>query len=485
MSEKTKRISTGIEGLDEITDGGFIKGRKYMIDGPAGAGKSLLGLEFLTAATAQDKNALYINFEESTDAIKANAQNIGLEVDGIEFLDLSPKSDVFTQSQSYDIFSAKEVEGDDILERIMNRIEEVEPDRVFIDPLTQLQYLTADDYQFRKQVIGFAKYLQQRGATLLYSARETDETSTADLEFIGDGTIRIELTEFGRILSVPKFRGSPTRSGEHILKITDDGLLVFSELQPDLYSRSFEFERLSAGVPELDEMLHGGIERGTVTIFSGPTGVGKTTLGTQFMKEDAGRGDRSVLYLFEESSHTFFQRSEAVSIPVKQMQDKGTLEVVEVEPASITPQEFAHDVRDQVENQGADMIMIDGLAGFRLSLLGREDELTKHVHALGRYLKNMGVTTILIEEIKNVTGTFEATDQNTSYLADNLLFLRHIELDGELKKTVGMLKKRTSDYGRQLREFQITEHGIKVGDPMTNVRGILEGTPERVSEVGE
>ncbi len=97
----------------------------------------------------------------------------------------------------------------------------------------------------------------------------------------------------------------------------------------------------------------------------------------------------------------------------------------------------------------------------------------------------MGVTTILIEEIKNVTGTFEATDQNTSYLADNLLFLRHIELDGELKKTVGMLKKRTSDYGRQLREFQITEHGIKVGDPMTNVRGILEGTPERVSEVGE
>jgi circadian clock protein KaiC len=160
------------------------------------------------------------------------------------------------------------------------------------------------------------------------------------------------------------------------------------------------------------------------------------------------------------------------------MQDKGTLEVVEVEPASITPQEFAYDVRNQVENQGADMIMIDGLAGFRLSLLGREDELTKHVHALGRYLKNMGVTTILIEEIKNVTGTFEATDQNT-------MFLRHIELDGELKKTVGMLKKRTSDYGRQLREFQITEHGIKVGDPMTNVRGILEGTPERVSEVGE
>jgi circadian clock protein KaiC len=257
--------------------------------------------------------------------------------------------------------------------------------------------------------------------------------------------------------------------------------LVFPELQPDLHGQSFEHGQLSSGVPELDEMLHGGIERGTVTIISGSTGVGKTTLGTQFMKEGAGRGDHSVLYLFEESKHTFFKRAESVNIPVERMQEQGTLEIVEIEPASITPQEFAHHVRDQVENKGADMVMVDGIAGYRLSLLGREDELAKHVHALGRYLKNMGVTTILIEELKNITGTFEATDQNTSYLADNLLFLRHIELDGELKKTVGMLKKRTSDYGRQLREFQITEHGIKVGEPMTDVRGILEGTPERVS----
>lgn len=485
MTAQMSRISTGIKGLDEITNGGCIAGRKYMIDGSAGAGKSLLGLEFLTAGTEAGENALYINFEESTDSIETNAANIGIDVSDIDFLDLSPNSDVFTQGKSYDIFSANEVEGDEILERITDRIDEVEPDRVFVDPLTQLQHLTADSYQFRKQVIGFAKYLQQRDATLLYSAQETEDTSTADLEFIGDGTIRIELTEFGRIVSVPKFRGGGTRSGEHVLKITDDGLSVFPELQPELYGRSFEIERLSSGVPALDEMLHGGIESGTVTVLSGPTGVGKTTLGTQFMTEGAGSGSKAVIYLLEESEHTFFKRAEAVNIPVERMQEQGTLEVVEIEPSSITPQEFSHRIRDQVENQDAGMIMVDGLAGYRLSLLGREDELSKHVHALGRYMKNMGVTAILVEEIKNITGTFEATNENTSYLADNLLFLRHIELDGELKKTVGMLKKRTSDYGRQLREFEITEHGITVGEPMTDVRGILEGTPERISQTNE
>jgi circadian clock protein KaiC len=480
--DTTTRVSTGIEGLDEITQGGFLPERSYLVDGPPGAGKSLLGLQYLVSGTEAGESALYVNLEESVEAIERNAESVGLDTDDIEFLDLSPGSDVFAESQSYDIFDASEVEQEPLVESITDRVEAVEPDRVFVDPITQFQHISADEYQFRKQVLGFKRYLDEHGATLLFTAQDTEATPSEDIEFLADGTIKLGFAETGRRISVPKFRGSATQEGEHVMKITDDGIDVFPELKPDEHHREFESGQLSAGVPGIDELLHGGIEHGTVTILSGPTGVGKTTLGTQFIKEGAGRGDRSVLYLFEESKHTFLERTESVNIPVHRMEDQDTLEIIEVEPSDISPQEFAANVREQVEEKGTDIVMIDGMAGYRISLLGQEETLVKRIHALGRYLKNMGVTTILIEEIDSVTGEFEATSKNTSYLADNLLFLQHIELDGELRKTIGMLKKRTSDYGRSLREFQITEHGIKVGEPMTGIRGILKGTPERIDE---
>lgn len=228
----------------------------------------------------------------------------------------------------------------------------------------------------------------------------------------------------------------------------------------------------------MDELLNGGLERGTVTVLSGPTGVGKTTTGTQFLKEAAGRGERSVIYLFEESKSTFFTRSEAVNIPVERMVEKDTLSVTEVEPLRRSPQEFAHAIRREVEENGTEIVMIDGVAGYQISLQGDEDELIAHLHALNRYLKNMGVTVIMLEEIEAITGEFTATQVGLSYLADNIVFLRHLEYQGELRKVIGVLKMRTSDFERTLREFEITEHGIKVGEPMTEMRGILSGAPE-------
>ncbi len=472
---KNKRLSTGIDGLDQITNGGLFANRSYMVDGPPGAGKSLIGLHYLTASS--EDTPLYINLEESTAEIETNAANVGIDTEDITFLDLSPDSTVFADGQSYDIFEPSDVEKDEFVGRITDTVESVNPDRVFVDPITRFRHINPNTHQFRQQVVGFMRYLGDHGATVLYTTQETRDSGTEDLDFLGDGTIRIENGEIGRIISVPKFRGSATASGEHVMQITDDGINIYPEIQAKKHESVFEVESYSSGVPEIDQMLHGGIERGTVTIFSGPTGAGKTSLGSQFIKESAGRGKRSVIYLFEESTHTFINRARNINIPIDEMRESDSLEIIEIEPVSMSPQEFAADVRKQVETRDTDLIMIDGIAGYRLSLLGQEEKLLRRMHSLGRYLKRMGVTTILIDEIANITGEFQATEGSLSYLADNIIFLRHVEIDGELRKTIGVLKKRMTDFERTLRQFRITEHGIRVGEPMTGMRGLLTGTP--------
>ncbi len=479
-SALTDRLSTGIDGLDEILDGGLIPERGYMLRGSAGSGKTILGLHVLEAGTDADEAALFINLEEDLADLKDNAAALGFDTDAMEFLDLSPTADVFTENQSYDVFEASEVEQEPLTDRIVAAVTEVDPDRVVVDPLTQLRYLTSGDYQFRKQVVGFMRFLKGAGATVLFTVQDTEALPTDDIEFITDGTILLEAGPHGRTVRVPKFRGSATRSGEHTYRITDEGIRAFPALEPGDHAAEFSEEDISAGVPEVDELLGGGLPRGTVSIVSGPTGVGKTTLGTQFMKEAAGRGERSVIYLFEENRKTFLSRSRAINVPVDEMIERGTLHIEEIEALEQSPQEFASIVREEVEGRDTEIVMIDGISGYRLTLQGGAGLMLQRMHALGRYLKNMGVTGIFVDETRNVTGEFTATEENLSYLADNIVFLRHIELGGELHKTVGVLKKRTGEFERTLREFEITEHGISVGDPLTGMRGILSGTPELV-----
>jgi len=475
-----ERLSTGVSGLDEVLSGGLIPERSYMVRGRAGSGKTILSLHFLQRGIERGETSLFVNLEEDVRDLTANAAALGFDTDAIEFLDLSPSADVFTEDQSYEVFAPEEVESGPLTDRIVEGVTAVDPDRVVVDPLTQLRFLLSDDYQFRKQVVGFMRFLKDQGATVVFTVQNTDSLPTDDLEFITDGTIRLGAEDYGKTIGVPKFRGSSTQSGDHAYRVTDAGIEVYPALQPGEYTGEFAVEQLSSGIDGIDDLLHGGIERGTVSIVSGPTGVGKTTLSTQFMKAAAERGERSVIYLFEENRQTFLTRSRAVDIPVDEMMERGTLEVREVEALERSPQEFARMVRTEVEERGADLVMVDGIAGYRLTLRGEEGMLLQQLHALGRYLKNMGVTTVFIDETRNITGDFQATVENISYLADNIVFLRHLEVQGQMRKAIGVLKKRTSDFERTIREFRITADGVSVGEPMSGLRGILSGAPELV-----
>ena len=474
---RVSRISTGIPGLDEILRGGLIPERSYLVRGRPGTGKTILGLHYLTTGLSNGESALFINLEEETEDIKQNAAQLGFDLAGVDFLDLSPKPEFFTDEQGYDIFDSSQVERDPLVESISDRVTELKPDRVFVDPLTQLRYLSADEYQFRKQALSFMRMLSEHGATVLFTTQATESNPDDDLQFMSDGTIELGDSAMGHTINVPKFRGSSIQEGHHAMEITDAGISVYPELRPSKHDKQFESEAISSGVPELDEMLNGGIERGTVTVVSGPTGAGKTTLGTHFMKEAAERGERSLMYLFEESAATLRTRSQAIGIPVRDMEERGTLGLEEIEPLDMSPQQIAQAVRHEVEDEGVDIVMIDGIRGYQLSIQGDQQDLTRKLHALCRYLTNMGVTVILVDESSTLMAEFSATDSGVSYLADNILFLRHIEYRGELRKVAGVLKKRTSGFERSLRELEITENGLKVGEPLTGLRGILTGTP--------
>ena len=189
-----------------------------------------------------------------------------------------------------------------------------------------------------------------------------------------------------------------------------------------------------------------------------------------------------MVYAFEEQSDTLFHRCTSIGIPVRQMVARGSLSVVQVEPLRFSPAEFALLVRREVEERRARVVMIDGIAGYRLTLAG--DDLVTQLHALGRYLKNMGVTVLLINETEGITGDFRATEAGVSYLCDNLVFLRYLEIDGELRKTIGVLKKRVGDFEKALRELRITDGGLRVGAPLAGLRGVLTGTPEWVDHPG-
>ncbi|WP_302082257.1 ATPase domain-containing protein [Salinibaculum rarum] len=471
------RVSTGIDGLDEILRGGLVAGRSYLLRGEPGAGKSILGLHFLTAGVDAGETSLYINLEEPTAQVRDNAESLNFDVSGIEFLDLSPSSEFFAEDQSYSVFESSEVEQTPMAKRITERVTELQPDRVFLDPVTQFRYLTSDEYQFRKQIISFLRYLKENDATVLFTSQWSETTPDDDLQFLADGVIELSQSEHGRTLEVPKLRGSDKQGGTHSLTISADGIDVYPVLVPGDHTATFESDVLKSGVANLDSLLDGGLEQGTVTVVSGPTGVGKTTTGSLFMTQAAAQGERSVIYMFEENESTFRHRSEAIGIPVSEMVEEGTLAIEEIEPLEFSPEKFASMVRKEVEQRDTSVVMLDGIKGYTLSIQGDEKELIRKLHALGRYLKNMGVTVIFLDEVASVSGEFRPTESGISYLADNILFLRYAEMGSEIGKVVGVLKKRVGTYERTLRPFNIGADGITVGDPLSNVDDLLSGSP--------
>ncbi len=470
------RISTGLSELDNILNGGLIKQNAYLYRGDAGTGKSTAGYHFLEEGIKNGESTLLITLGESKKSVIKNVINMGIVLSKSAVLDLSPTDKMFTEIGSYSVFPASEVESEPITEDFVKAIDEHKPTRVMLDSLTMLQHLTQDTFQYRNMVLSFIRYVCSKGATLVMVSELNVDKRDDEAEFWVDGIINFIHSPFWRRLSVKKFRGSDFRPGDHSFKITGNGIKVYPRLQPDSLKREFENTAQSFGIDGMDSLLHGGIERGTVTMVTGPTGVGKTNLSIQFMKAAASRNDRSVIYTFEESVDVIIKRSKLIGVPVDKMIKSGNLEIKYIPPFGYSPDEFSNMVKTDIEQNNTKNVMIDTVKAYSLSV--REGDSLERLHSLCIYMGNMGVTVFLISETPNITGEFVTTNLNASYLADNIIFMRYLEIDGELKKAIGVLKKRLSDFERTIRELKITSNGITVSEPLTHLRGILSGIPQ-------
>lgn len=475
-----QRISIGNVNLDSILHGGLIKEKSYLIKGGPGTGKSTVGYLFLQEGTVQEERTMLITLGETEQSIRKNSDSIGIDLSKTKVLDMSPGKKDFSAEENYSVFSPMEVEAEPVINQFKEAIDEHKPDRVVLDSLTMLKYLFENPFQYKNMALSLIHYICSTGATLLMVSETHPNTTNDEAEFWVDGVFGVTYSTEWRKIYVTKFRGSGFEGGDHAMRIDTNGFSVFPRLQPSKYDRTFSSKPISSGLPALDAMLHGGIEKGTISMFTGPTGVGKTNLGIQFMKAAAARGERSVMYSFEESAEVIVKRARLIGVPVDDMIESGNLKVKSIEPFTFSPDEFSMMVRKDIEENGTEIVMIDSVGGYSLTV--RNEDALERLHSLCIYMGNMGVTGFILSETPNITGEFVTTKLHASYLADNIIFLRYIEMGGQLNKAIGILKKRMSDFENFIREFKITSKGLQVGEPLRNLQGILSGTPQIINK---
>ncbi|HEX8174131.1 MAG TPA: ATPase domain-containing protein [Pyrinomonadaceae bacterium] len=478
-----ERMPTGIPGLDEIVLGGLITQNSYLIVGGPGTGKTILSFQWLLEGKSRGESALYITLAEPGGKIERNVRSFGWQLEGVKMVDLTPTiAESKTPEAEYHVFHPSEVERTPVWQGIYDAVEKHKPARLVVDSITQLRYLSTDEYQFRKQMLALVAFLDNCGCTSFLVFEPTELEKETSVALAVDGIIRLHReVSPGRVIGlrsieVEKLRGSDFMSGLHQMRIGSKGVCIYphkietpSEIKPGE-------KLLATGIPHLDELLGGGLESGTTTIITGPAGAGKSTLGMKFLAESVGAGASAVLYAFEESMQSIVTRCQGIGMGIQKMMDAGALRIVRVNPMEMYPDEFLGMVRRAVEDEGCKIVMVDSLRGYELAM-EEFGTMVANISNLVTYLNGKAVTTLLINEVENITGDLKATEFAVSYVADNIILMRYAEYNSRVIKIIGCLKKRLGTFQPELRQLHITSRGIEVSEKLENMRGILTGVP--------
>jgi circadian clock protein KaiC len=476
------RAATGIAGLDDILDGGFTPYRLYLLEGVPGSGKTTLALQFLLEGVRRGESVLYVTLSENEEELSEVATSHGWSLDGITVRELVPGEDTLRPDEQYTMFHPSEVELSETTRNILADVERLKPSRVVFDSLSELRLLAGNSLRYRRQILALKQFFAGRNCTVLLLDDLTSATHDLQVQSIAHGVLRLEqlFPEFGaerRRLIVQKYRGVRYRGGFHDYIIRRGGIQVFPRMavgkrRPDALS-----EKLASGIAEMDNLLGGGVERGTSTLIVGGAGTGKSSLAAQFVAAAAARGQRSAMFIFDESINTLLTRARGLGIDLAAHVAESRVTVQQVDPAELSPGEFAHAIRRAVEEQDVAVVVIDSLNGY-LNAMPDERFLIIQLHELLTYLGHAGVATLLIGAHQGLIGSQMVAPVDASYLADAVILMRYYETEGEVRQAISVMKKRGGAHERTIRDFRMESGRIVVGQPLREFRGILTGVPQ-------
>ncbi|WP_263384696.1 ATPase domain-containing protein [Granulicella arctica] len=481
IAAQPDRINTGVSGLNDILSGGLPAGQMYLLEGDPGTGKTTLAMQFIIEGVRSGEKGLYVTLSESKSELDASARSHGWDVAELPIAEFIPAEASLSPDQQYTVFHPSEVELAGTIQKLTQLIDRTRPDRLVIDSLSELRLLAADTMRYRRQLLALKHFFAGRDTTVLLLDDRTAEGSDMQLQSIAHGVLRLEKVRrsYGvtrRHVEIIKLRGSAYREGCHDYTIKTGGLHIYPRLVASEHDATFDGERIKINLPELDLMFGGGIHRGSSTLLIGPSGTGKSTLAIAYAHAAAERGDRAIVYAFDEVLRIAQDRAEGLGMNVREQVARGTLAMSQIDPAELSPGEFAWQIRSDVEQKDTRVVVIDSLNGFLMAMPG-ENDLTLHLHELLAYLNQKGVVTILVFTQHGLVGSMHS-DIDVSYLADTVVLLRYFEAEGDIRQAISVVKQRAGHHERTLRELSMSQYGVEIGEPLRSFRGVLTGVPD-------
>jgi circadian clock protein KaiC len=469
--------------LDRLIGGGLPRNCFYLVQGDPGSGKTTLALQFLLEGLREGESAFYITLSETRAELERVADSHGWSLEHIPLLELSAIESLLRPESQTTVFHPGEVELNKVTGLLLAEIRRHKPARVVFDSLSEFRLLAETPLRYRRQLLSLKQELALHGCTVLLLDDKMDSGragSDPHVLSLARGVLEMEQLSpaYGRSrrrLKIMKVRGVRFCEGYHDYVIETGGLQVFPRLTAAAHRTSLPRQPAPSGIEELDELLGGGLDRGTTTLLQGQAGTGKSTFALHYATRLAAQGERSHVFCFDETIGIALARAEALGLAFPQYVRDGLITLQQIDPAEISPGEFADRVVRGVDD-GSRLIAIDTLNGY-LNAMPGERYLITQLHELATYLNQRGVLTIFVLTQHGILSGEAPVD--ISYLADTVLNLRFFEVAGAIRTALSVVKKRSGPHERTIREFVLEPgRGIRVGAPLRDSRRALSGAPE-------
>jgi len=465
ISEMTTPVTTGLEGLDYILRGGFGANQAHLIEGLPGTGKTTLALQFLIEGRDRGDAGLFVCTAETRDEICNIAASHGLSLDGIDIFELFPTEPAGHHSFDQSIFHTADLELGETIALLTERVIAQNPRRVVVSEFSEIRLLAEEPRPYRQKIRTLLQFFTGQSCTVLL-LESLMANGDIYLQNLANSVLRLEqLTlPYGgerRRMRVSKMRGRAFRGGYHDFVIREGGLRIFPRLvSTDHPPATVAGAPVTTGIAALDALLGGGIQLGTTTVIRGPSGGGKSALALQPLNAALARGEKAMFITFDETVTNFVRRSHALGLPTKTLLDVGTLRFMRVDPAELSPGEFADTVCREILG-GVTAIVIDSVSGYQHAVPA-ENNLLLHLHELLKFLNEQGVLTVLVVADGAEEGGLNSPYYLT-YLADTVVEIRFVQSGSGQKRAVFVTKTRTGGHEPGARELFFDQSGIHVG----------------------